>query len=254
MNTNMLLLVFWSTLTLSTAASTECYDSIVDIDNLEALVTDFSVPRTYTLCEDTTIPIDSIHSYYGPTPNEAYTMLHLRPNIHIKCGKNGSPKNNCQFVGGDVQVEGTERFGVVHMDRLDGVTLEGLTFVQPMHHMVLLDQPGDVLFLNCAFSVRHNIEASKLTSDFQGATNAQLPVKLDFFDPSSNDLLHVRFRGCSFQNIQFKEFPSQPAIIVGNSAQNRITVTDSSFQDNVMTTNNVKVCVKLVLHFHSEFK
>lgn len=76
---------------------------------------------------------------------------------------------------------------------------------------------------------------------FKGATDAHLPVKLDFFNPTSNDVLHARFKGCSFKDNAFSGFPSHPAIIVGNGEQNRITVTDSSFEDNDVATNNQKV-------------
>lgn len=144
--------LIWTPLVLVTVTS-KCYDSIPEIDRLELLVTDYSISRTYTICKNTNFQIGLLHSFYGVLPNVSPTMLHLRPNVHIKCGDSGSVNNNCQLVGGDVQLEGTERFGIKHKARLSSVVLEGLTFVGPKRHMVLVDQPGDIVFLNCAFIV-----------------------------------------------------------------------------------------------------
>jgi hypothetical protein len=50
----------------------------------------------------------------------------------------------------------------------------------------------------------------------------------------------VSFRGCRFTNHTFAGFPSQPAIIVANGSQNRITVAHSLFEGNDMVVNNSK--------------
>jgi hypothetical protein len=134
-------------------AAGQCFDSLQDIEAKERLVQDDQVLRTYILCGNTDFPSGSVHSYYGALPNSNPTQLHLRPNMKLQCGENGDQSNNCRLVNGDVQLEGTNRFGITHERRLDNVWVEGLTFVGPRRHFVLVEQPGDIMFLNCAFQV-----------------------------------------------------------------------------------------------------
>lgn len=131
----------------------QCYDSLQDIEAREQLVQDDQVLRTYILCANTDFQIGSLPSYYGALSSSNPTLLHLRPNIKLQCGDNGAQSNSCRLVNGDVQLEGTNFFGIKHEKRLDNVWLEGLTFVGPRRHYVLMDQPGDIMFLNCDFQV-----------------------------------------------------------------------------------------------------
>jgi hypothetical protein len=63
---------------------------------------------------------------------------------------------------------------------------------------------------------------------------------LDYFSQSSGSELSVAIQQCDFNNYVHKE-PGQAALIVANSKQNRLSITDSNFLRNDMTFNNSKV-------------
>jgi hypothetical protein len=170
----LLLLLSLSSLPLASSSSTQkCYSSLPDIESIEQLVPadDYAVPRTYILCPHTDFYVSSLHHnnqyYYGAAlPDDFHnndsplSMINLRPYLRLQCGDHGDRDDNCRIVGGDVQLEGTHHhFGIRHDDgdtssRLDNVWIVGLTFVEPRRHMVLIDRPGDIVFLDCAFQVR----------------------------------------------------------------------------------------------------
>jgi hypothetical protein len=82
-------------------------------------------------------------------------MIHLRPNLHIQCGTDGSRMNNCIVDGGTIQVDGTPFFGsnITAGTVLSNVILTGLTFTNVHKHFIWIDQPGNVLIRDCAFQV-----------------------------------------------------------------------------------------------------
>ena len=51
----------------------------------------------------------------------------------------------------------------------------------------------------------------------------------------------MSFQNCDFLDNRFKGLPAQAAIIVANSNQNRVTVSDSRFLRNDMVYNNTNV-------------
>ena len=79
-------------------------------------------------------------------------MIPLRPNLHIKCGLNGSHHNSCVLNGGDVQVDGTT-FLENTSTTVQNVLIEGLTFVNAQRYMVWITKPGNVTFRDCVFQV-----------------------------------------------------------------------------------------------------
>ena len=72
----------------------------------------------------------------------------------------------------------------------------------------------------------------------QNSTKAQSPLFFDYFDESSTDELSVTFRNCDFVDNVYAGLPAQPAIVVGNSQQNRISFIQCNFERNDMVTSN----------------
>ena len=69
-----------------------------------------------------------------------------------------------------------------------------------------------------------------------------LPIFLDHFDPtSSTSALSVTIQQCEFLDNRYYGIPAQAALIVGNSKQNRLLVTDSNFTRNDLVFNNTNV-------------
>lgn len=74
------------------------------------------------------------------------------------------------------------------------------------------------------------------------STDAMLPIFLDYFDPaSSTSELNVTIQQCEFLNNRYYGPPAQAALIVGNSKQNRLLLTDTNFTLNDMEYNNTNV-------------
>lgn len=107
--------------------------------------------RVYTLCPNTIYNVGFLNFdrefFRGQSP------LPLRPNMLIRCGENGSRENGCIINGGDLQVDGTSKFGVSD-ESIQNVIIRGLTFRNASMHNAWLQKPGDVQFQDCLFTVR----------------------------------------------------------------------------------------------------
>jgi hypothetical protein len=122
----------------------DCYGNMNTIALREALLS-----FTYTLCSG----FYSIGTLdYNNELTGGQDMLPLRPNLHIKCGADGSRGNLCFINGGDVQVDGTNLFNVPG-GTVSNVVLEGLTFSGSTKHVAWINKPGDILFKDCEFRV-----------------------------------------------------------------------------------------------------
>lgn len=137
--------------TAQTSSSSGCFTTINSLALRETGV-DTTERRTHALCANNIFTIGALdfdnQVYDGQEP------IPLRSNLHLKCGFDGLKENNCVVTGGDVQVDGTHFLGVRDSDRLDNVTLEGITFVNAGKYMAWLTKPGTVKFVNCEFRVR----------------------------------------------------------------------------------------------------
>ena len=123
-------------------------------------ITDVSVSRRYVLCPATTYRIDRFNDVNGNIANTLddfnntagfqYPLI-LRPNLLVQCGDSGNIDNNCVFAGGDYSVfaEGPPRRG----ETLHNVVIKGMRFVDAQRVGALLQQPGDVTFVDCSFKV-----------------------------------------------------------------------------------------------------
>jgi hypothetical protein len=137
---------------LASAQSTgACVETINDIALRESLVTDTSLLRTYTLCSQITHTIGTLDLNYDLVDGQV--MLPLRPNMKIQCGVDGKKENNCLITGGDIQVDGTSRFGIGADVPLDNIEFQGITFQSSSQYSVWLTRPGSVTFTDCVFRV-----------------------------------------------------------------------------------------------------
>jgi hypothetical protein len=137
---------------LASAQSTgACVETINDIALRESLVTDTSLLRTYTLCSQITHQIGTLDLNYDLVDGQV--MLPLRPNMKIQCGADGKKENNCLITGGDIQVDGTSRFGIGADVPLDNIDFQGITFQGSSQYSVWLTRPGSVTFTDCVFRV-----------------------------------------------------------------------------------------------------
>ncbi|GAX09949.1 hypothetical protein FisN_11Lh063 [Fistulifera solaris] len=206
---------------LASAQSTgACVETINDIALRESLVTDTSLLRTYTLCSQITHQIGTLDVNYDLVDGQG--MLPLRPNMKIQCGVDGKKENNCLITGGDVQVDGTSRFGIGSDVPLDNIEFQGITFQSSSQYSVWLTRPGSVTFTDCVF--RDNSQAIT-------------PVFLDYFNPSNPaSELSVTFNRCLFDANRYFGEPAQPALVVGNGRQNRLIFERTKFTNNNMKT------------------
>lgn len=159
-------------------------------------------------------------------------MIHIRPNMALKCGEDGKRENACVVRGGDVQVDGTPFFGMSNSSSVDNVTISGITFEGSTKHSVWINKPGHVVFQDCEF--RDNTDA----------------VSIVFADYSSSDEseLTLTFEYTTFSGNLYSGPPAQPAVIVGNGISNRLVIENCKFMDNDMMTNNTQVrpsCVSI---------
>lgn len=136
---------------VSFASAQTCLETINDIALRESLVTDTSLLRTYILCSQISHQIGTLDFDYALEGGQA--MLPLRPNMKIQCGIDGSRENNCVIKEGDVQVDGTSRFGLSEDTTLDNIEFQGLTFQNSSQYNIWLTRPGSVKFTDCVFSV-----------------------------------------------------------------------------------------------------
>jgi hypothetical protein len=136
----------------TTIDTPRCFSSISQIVLAEALVKDTSVVREYVMCENVRNTIVKL-DFYKQIMDGGQSMVPLRPNMHLKCGEGGRRDGNCIFSDGDILLDGTSQWGITDSS-LDGVIIEGFTFVAAGIYAAELTKPGRVLFRDCVFKVR----------------------------------------------------------------------------------------------------
>jgi hypothetical protein len=146
-----LCLLLWTAQAQSTADD-DCVDTINYIARRESLVTDTSFQRTYVLCPGTDFEVGTLD--YDANVEDGQPMLPLRANMKIQCGADGSRSNECNIRGGDVQVDGTDHFGLGKRP-LNDIRLEGITFYNSTKYPAWMNMPGNVHFHDCEFRVGH---------------------------------------------------------------------------------------------------
>ena len=119
----------------------------------EEAVTDFSDEREYVVCEGRTWQLGSIDINNEVVTGSGSRSFPLRPNVHFKCGGTGDRENNCLILGGDLQVDGTNFFGVGDDTDVENVVFEGFTFAQANRYSVWATKKGDITFVDCEWKV-----------------------------------------------------------------------------------------------------
>jgi hypothetical protein len=130
---------------------TSCFTTINGLA-LQESAADTTVQRIYSLCPNSVYGIGMLN--FDNVVQGGQEPIPLRPNMHVKCGTDGLVEDSCVINGGDVQLDGTSYLTVRDSDRIDNVTIEGVTFVNAFKYMVWLNKPGSVNFINCHFRVR----------------------------------------------------------------------------------------------------
>lgn len=121
----------------------------------EEAVTDYSVTREYVFCDGRSFVIGTVdlnNEFVEVT--DTHRFFPVRPNMHVRCGETGARENSCILLGGDVQVDGTNYFGVGNNLDLTNVVFEGFTFVGANRYSVYATKPGDITFIDCEWKVR----------------------------------------------------------------------------------------------------
>eukprot|EP00547_Thalassionema_nitzschioides_P006887 CAMPEP_0194199572 /NCGR_PEP_ID=MMETSP0156-20130528/545_1 /TAXON_ID=33649 /ORGANISM="Thalassionema nitzschioides, Strain L26-B" /LENGTH=358 /DNA_ID=CAMNT_0038924489 /DNA_START=302 /DNA_END=1378 /DNA_ORIENTATION=+ len=150
----------------------------------------------------------------------------LRSNLYIKCGDSGGRENKCIIRGGDVQLDGTNYFGMDKSDTIENVVIEGFTFEGASRYSVWATRRGDITFIDC---------------EWKDITKAYVPLYFDYFDAANrNSFLTVNFMGCDFRNNVFYGDGAYPAIIVANGEQNRLNLDRNLFVRNDYEYNNTQ--------------
>jgi hypothetical protein len=181
-----------STRILSTEAPTfdppDCYTDLNIVHQRERNTRDVSTVRTYVLCPDTEYVLGRTNAQ-GEIIG-GFNAFAPRPNVHYKCGDDGSSANNCIIRDGDLAIASIAG-DPVHSN----VVFEGLTIEENYFAGAFFNRPGDITFVDCIFRVcrlvihlpyAHNVWKSYILCFFivLGAPKSWSdPLRLPNFDP-----------------------------------------------------------------------
>jgi hypothetical protein len=76
----------------------------------------------------------------------------LRANMTVRCGDNGARDNLCWLTGGDIHMDGTKVLGIAD-ESLEGVFIEGFSFIGARQHSLWATKPGSISFRDCEWKV-----------------------------------------------------------------------------------------------------
>jgi hypothetical protein len=133
------------------SAQTACLSTTNQIALAEAAISDTSVPRTYIMCPFLLYSVGAL-DYYDQPKEGGQAMIPLRPNMIIKCGYTGRRDGECLIGGGDLFLDGTSYHGILDKS-VDGVKIEGFTFIAPGRFAAEFTKSGSVEFVDCIFRV-----------------------------------------------------------------------------------------------------
>lgn len=207
---------------MSGQSQAACFSSINQLVLAEAAITDTSAVRTYVFCPYLLYSIGTL-DYYDMPKEGGQAMIPLRPNMVLKCGYVGRRDGACLIAAGDLFLDGTSYHGVLD-NNVDGVVIEGFTFVAPGRFAAEFTKPGNVEFIDCIFK------------DAKNATGA---VLADYYNPTDlTSQLSVKFYRCDFLNNTYSAADGQAALVIGNSMQNSLIFDECKFSGNNMIFNN----------------
>jgi hypothetical protein len=135
--------------------TSQCYSNLTLIANIEMSISDLTTPRSYILCPETDYDIGSFDDngeFQGQSP------ILPRSNVVYMCGDDGLSSNKCTLRGGSVQLI------TIGSDEIVNVMIAGLTFEGAGSRGLVLDLPGDILFVDCAIQVSRRCNKGVLVS------------------------------------------------------------------------------------------
>jgi hypothetical protein len=135
-----------------------CIQDFNTIYELEDLVTDTSILRTYIVCPNTLYTIGLLDFNYNVRVEEYSSTrknppLPLRPNMNIRCGDSGLKSNLCFITEGDIQLDGTPIRGI-NDPSLENIVIEGFIFMSAIRHSLWAMKTGSITFRDCEWTVR----------------------------------------------------------------------------------------------------
>ena len=119
-------MTFIPTLPPTNNLSGSCWSSnfTEKVMDAEEIVVDTDQPRTYRMCNNTTIEISS----YDYEEGKMNTLSIWNSNVNIVCGDDNNFHNNCTFKGGTIQIDIFERNPKLNPTTVENVRIEGFTF------------------------------------------------------------------------------------------------------------------------------
>ena len=126
-----------------------CYDNTTLLRE-HLMAKNAFTPEVYELCSNTVFDVGEVSDPGQLCCLDGQAPLHPRSNAKIQCGPDGSPDNNCTFVGGTFQVLNVY---TVFNDQPENAVIEGITFKDSVMSSALLVNGGSITFRNCTFEV-----------------------------------------------------------------------------------------------------
>jgi len=147
---------------LEAAPAPECYDSLNPIYEAELLfegrnVTDVDaatgeIVRRYHLCPDSVFRIANEFDQGQPSDGGQYPLVVTRSHVHVLCGSNGNPEDNCVLQDGHVQLGFFQADGDEE-EPISNVVIQGLTFEGARYMNVEAQAAGRMSLVDCVFKV-----------------------------------------------------------------------------------------------------
>ena len=159
--------------------------------------------RIYTVCPNTVlrvgVQVQGLDYMDGTVP-----LVVLNPNLVIRCGNDGSVKNNCVMKGGDIQVLAPLAADVPNTNpSADNLLIEGFIFEGASLMAILFRAPGRrIQIVDCAFV---HTTGTNFVSYFESdtpaiAANARKSSReLQQQNEQIGPTIAVSFQGCTFK-------------------------------------------------------
>jgi hypothetical protein len=124
----------------------DCYTDLDEILRRERAVYDSTVFREYILCPDT--------YFLAAGSGEGSGPILPRRNTAYKCGVDGKSSNNCIITKGHIHLISADVYWDPSQYEIhSNVTISGITFESGNFGTVVLQNPGDITFVDCIFRV-----------------------------------------------------------------------------------------------------
>lgn len=162
--------------------------------------------RAYEICPNTVVNVGFQEQGLQYT-NGSVPLVVVNPNLHVKCGSDGSSDNNCIVRGGDIQVIAPSQVDVPNTHpNAENFLIEGFTFEGASQLTMLILAPGgNIIVRNCIFQ---HISMGNFVSYFESSAVEQpiagRSLSLDRFEASGfDDTLSRRRQRRRQQRLQY---------------------------------------------------